>query len=442
MRLVHLTPGAGHFHCGSCLRDFALVRALRKQGHDAVLAPLYLPHVLDLNHDEPSPKPDTPTFFGGVNVYLQEHSPIFRHTPRFIDRLFDAKWMLNFAAHRAGATEPATHGELTVSMLRGESGRQAKEVDRLTAWLAKDHPPDVVCLSNSLLLGMAREIKAKLNCAVVCTLQGEDAFLDGLTEPWREQAWQEVRNRGSEIDGFIAVSNFYSKFMQQRLRLPTSHFHTAFNGIDLDDFTSLERRVDPASPPTIGYLGRMCPEKGLHVLVGAFIDLCAVGRDRGAMLKVVGACTPLDEPFVHEQRQRLAAAGLADRATFHPNVDRRDKLDHLASFTVCSTPATFHEAFGLYAIEAMAAGVPLVLPRHAAFPELLDAAAGGVLFDPDAPHDLRDAMAELLANDSMREALGNAGRAAVFQRFSVDTMAHNVATIYERVHRQRIHAAR
>ena len=53
MRILHLTPGTGSFHCGSCLRDNALVKALRARGHDAMMVPLYLPLVTDADDANP-----------------------------------------------------------------------------------------------------------------------------------------------------------------------------------------------------------------------------------------------------------------------------------------------------------------------------------------------------------------------------------------------------
>src|SRR5947207_14391552 len=116
MRIVQLTAGTGSFYCGTCLRDNALVTELRRQGHEALLVPLYLPLALD----EPPATPETPLFYGGVNVYLQQQSSLFRKTPRWMDRLLDSPGILQAAARRAGMTRAADLGELTLSVLRGE----------------------------------------------------------------------------------------------------------------------------------------------------------------------------------------------------------------------------------------------------------------------------------------------------------------------------------
>ena len=85
MKIILITPGTGSYYCGVCMRDNALATELIRQGHDALMVPLYLP----LQLDETSASPTAPRFFGGINVFLQERFSIFRHTPRWLDRVFD-----------------------------------------------------------------------------------------------------------------------------------------------------------------------------------------------------------------------------------------------------------------------------------------------------------------------------------------------------------------
>jgi glycosyltransferase involved in cell wall biosynthesis len=118
---------------------------------------------------------------------------------------------------------------------------------------------------------------------------------------------------------------------------------------------------------------------------------------------------------------------------FHPNVDRAAKLAFLRSLSVFSVPARYGEAFGLYVLEAMAAGVPVVMPRVAAFPELIEATGGGVLCAADDPRALAEALEELLLDQPRVRALGEAGRCAVFARFSAEAMAQAMAQVYAEV---------
>ncbi len=422
MRLVFLTPGTGNFHCGSCLRDHDLVRALRRRGHDAVMAPLYLPHVLD---HEPDRADRAPLQLGGINTWLQHRFALFRHTPRWIDRLLDAPALLRLASRRAGMTSANALGELTLAMLRGESGTQAKELHRLTHWLTQ-HRADAVVLSNALLLGAARSIHAALGVPVICTLQGEDTFLDSLPSPYREQCWAMLSQVARDAHALVAVSRYHATLMRDRLHVPDHVMHVVHNGIAIDGFDAID---DSRREPAIGYLARMCPPKGLATLVEAFIVLKQRPDMAQVRLVVAGAMTPADVPFVDEQKRRLADAGLADAAEFLPNVDRPTKLATLARLRALSVPATYGESFGLYILEALAAAVPVVQPDHAAFPEILSLTGGGVLVPPHNPPALAHALASLLTNPDRAAALARQGRRNVLDHFTADRMAAN----FERV---------
>jgi glycosyltransferase involved in cell wall biosynthesis len=428
LRIIYLTSGTGSFYCGTCMRDNALVVALRKRGHDALLVPMYLPLTLD----EASAAENAPLFFGGINVYLQQKSALFRKTPRWIDKLFDSPRALQGAAKRAGMTQARDLGDLTLSMMRGEEGNQAKELDRLVEWL-KEEKPDVVCLSNALFMGFARRIKRETGALVACTLQGEDGFLDALLEPDRTASWETLAERAKDVDTFIAVSKYHANLMAQRAQLPPERVHVVYNGILLDGYGP--RPTPLPDPPVLGYLARMHHAKGLETLVEAFILLCQRDRIKNLQLRVAGAQVGNDGAFVDKLKARLTEAGVSDRATFHPNIDRDEKIAFLQSLSVLSVPATYGESFGLYVIEALAAGVPVVQPRHAVFPELLAETGGGVLCEPDNPASLAEAIENLLSDPEAARTLGEEGRRNVFARFNVDEMARNVTRVFEQASR-------
>lgn len=426
MNVIHLTPGTGSFYCGSCMRDNALNAALRGMGHDALVVPLYLPFLVD----EMDESTGTPLFFGGINVYLQHKSALFRKTPRWVDSLLDSPGLLQAAGRKAGMTSARELGELTLSMLQGEDGRQVKELNRLVDWLVEQAKPDVICLSNALLIGMARRLKERVKAPVVSTLQGEDSFLDSLPDPYRDQCWDTLRQRAADVDGFVAVSNYYGNVMRERLQLPPERVHVVYNGILLEEYSPAP---SPPDPPVLGYLARMCPMKGLETLVDSFILLRTGKRIEGLKLRVGGTQTGPDIAFVSRLRERLRSAGLESDAEFLPNLDQKGKAAFLRSLSVLSVPATYGESFGLYIIEALACGVPVVQPRHAAFPELIEATGGGLLCEPDNPESLADSIAQLLANPDEARAMGERGRKVVLKDFSVERMAENVLKIYEAV---------
>ena len=255
MNIVQITPGAGGMYCGNCFRDNALVRQLRQMGHTALMAPLYLP----LKLDEADTSQGTPIFFSGVNVYLEQKAPFFRHAPQWLHQWLASPALLGWAARFAAKTRPEDVGDLTLSMLRGEHGNQAREVDDLVKWLQTQREPDVICLSNCLLAGLIRRLKAELPCPVVCMLQGEDSFLDALPSNHRTAVWATLAERLQEADLFVAPSRYFAERMRERLGLSGEKMRVVFNGISLEGYeTALETPATP-QPPVIGYFARMCP---------------------------------------------------------------------------------------------------------------------------------------------------------------------------------------
>jgi glycosyltransferase involved in cell wall biosynthesis len=424
MRIIQITPGAGGMYCGNCFRDNALVKTLRKMGHDTLMVPLYLPMRLE-DEDQSA---GTPTFFGGINVYLQEKSPLFRTAPKWLHDLLAAPSLLKWAAGRSARTRAADLGGLTISMLRGEEGNQVRELDELTTWLQTQASPDVICLSNALLIGLARRLKALLRAPVVCFLQGEDTFLDALPESARATAWEVLAQRATDVDLFIAPTRYFAERMQARLLLSAERVRVIYNGINLEGFSPAK---NPPDIPVLGYFARMCPEKGLDTLVDAYILLRQRGTVPQLRLRVGGGCGPSDQPFVDSLRAKLKRAGYEKDAEFYPNVTRAEKIEFLRSLSIFSVPALYGEAFGLYVIEAMAAGVPVVQPRHASFPELIDATEGGLLCEPGDPKALADGIDMLLHDPILRGTFADKGRKAVLRDFGIDTFATRLVKEYE-----------
>jgi glycosyltransferase involved in cell wall biosynthesis len=413
-------------YCGLCIRDNALVKILRQMGHQVIMVPLYLPFTLD----EADQSEGTPIFFSGINVYLEQNSALFRSAPQWFHNLFTSRALLKKVAGKATGTRPEELGDLTLSMLRGEEGRQARELDQLIAWLKTQPKPDVICLSTTLLIGLARRLQTELKCPVVCMFQGEDYFLDALPEPARTDCWKTVAQRGKEVALFVAPTRTYGELMRSKLGLPPEKLRVVFNGISLDDYKTPNGL---ASTHSLGYFARMCKEKGLDTLVEAFILIRQRGRVNDLKLKIGGGCGPGDEPFVKGLRERLSTAGLSADVEFQPNLDRKAKVEFLKSLTVFSVPALYGEAFGLYLIEAMAAGVPAVQPRSGAFPELIETSGGGVICEAGNAKALADAVEDLLVHPERARALGESGRKAVQEKFSAEAMARETVRVFEDV---------
>lgn len=425
MNIAQLTAGTGTWYCGSCLRDNTLAMAQRALGHEVVVVPMYLP----LFTDEPDAAGDAKVFFGGVNVYLQQKSAVFRALPKWLDGVFDSRPMLRLAARASGMTAPESLGELTISMLRGTAGHQAKEIDFLASSLAARERPDLVVLSNALLAGLARPLKERLGVPVACTLQGEAPFLDVLPEAERREAWSVLAESARAVDGFVSVSRWHAEEMSARLALDPAKVHVVHNGITLEGFDA----APPEDPPVLGYFARLCRDKGLPVLIDAWLHLRRRASSSALRLRLGGAMTGLDVPLVDALKARIEAAGLGSDVEWHPNVDRLQKQAFLRGLTVFSVPATYGESFGLYAVEALASGVPVVAPRHGAFPELLEATGGGLLVEPDDPLALADGIEQLVTDRARAAALGAAGRRAVHERFGANHMAQAAVDAYSRI---------
>ncbi len=427
MKIIFLTPGTGSYYCGACMRDNTLGRELHHAGHDVTIAPMYLPLILD--DTAVTGLKESPIFFGGINVYLQQKLAFFRKTPAVLDRLLNATGLLRWAARHSHMTSAREHGEMTLEMLRIETSRFRKEWIKLLDWLVQERP-DIVCLSNALLAGFATELKQRLGVPVVLFFQGEDSFLDGLPEPYRSQCWSALAERLPASDLLLAPSQYYAKFMRERLGLAADAVGVVYNGIRLDGYTVASA---PPATPVIGYLARMVRDKGLEVLVDAFILLAGKLGDAQTRLRIAGAATAGDEPFIAEMKGRIAQAGLESRVDWSPNLSREAKIEFLRGLTVFSVPTTYAEAFGLYVIEAMACGIPVVQPASASFPEIIGAGGGGWCVPPRDPAALARAWQQLLGDPAERARLGRAGRLSVEKHFNARTMCEQFTQVTSRL---------
>ncbi|MCK5146384.1 glycosyltransferase family 4 protein [bacterium] len=427
MKLIQLIPGAGNnFYCENCLRDHGLAKALCDLGHDAMLVPLYLPIMTDSDNTDTA----MPVFFGGINVYMQQKLNFFRRSPQWIDKLLDHPRLLRWAAGMQGMTRAKDLAETTISMLKGQDGHQVKELNKLIEWLKTENDVDAIYISNALLLGLARPIKEALNIPVFCALQDEDIFIDPLPENYRQQVWDLMAQQVQYVDGFITVSDYYAEFMSNKISIPSEKLHRIYNGIDISQHSI---RQSLPNPPVIGYLERQCPDKGLHTLVEAFIKLKSSDIIKDIQLHIAGGQTAEDAVYVRKLKRRIRKAGFEKDVLFLPNLSQAAKVEFLSNLTLLSVPARHAEAFGIYILDALAAGVPVVLPDHGAFPEILKKTGGGQLY---APHDvatLAETLELMLGDTKDAKSMGLKGRTAVEKHFTIEKMAHQYAKVFEQI---------
>lgn len=411
-------------YCGSCMRDNSLAIALRELGCETLLVPTYTP----IRTDEESVA-ENRVFFGGINVFLEQKFPLFRKLPSVLTGWLSNPSLIGTLAKRSVKIKAAELGELTLSMLRGEHGNQANEVTRLVDWL-KTEKPDLVNLTNLLIGGFIPVLKRQLDCPVIVTLQGDDLFLGQLVEPHRTQALTEIKKLAQQVDAFVVNSRYYAAEMATVLDQPLEKFHIVPLGADTADILEAPAATHDGRTKNIGYFARLCPEKGFDVLVDAFINLKQLPDTAGVKLKAAGWLGANDEDFFKAQVAKIRTAGL--EADFHHagSPDRDEKREFLRSLDVFSVPTTYREPKGLYVIEALAAGVPVVQPDHGHFPELLARTGGGVLFPPGDSTHLAESLHQLLESPKQRRALATEGRKNAATMASAIRMAEETLAVY------------
>ena len=429
MRILSLTAGAASMYCGSCLRDNALAAELIRQGHDVTLLPFYTPTLTD----EENVSRQEQVFFGGISVYLEQHMPWFRAS-RLLDAIVDAPQVIKAFTSGSIAVDPKQLGALTVSTLRGANGHQGKEIEKLIEFVKADPPPDVINIPYTLLISLAAPLKRALGRPVVVTLQGEDLFLEGLPEPHRTEALDLIRAQVAEVDLFIAVSEYYARFMRDYLRIPESKMRVATLGVNTSDLAVSTRTA--RDPFTIGFFARIAPEKGLHNLADAYRILRTEKRLPPSRLLAAGYLAPEHKPYLEGIAARLSAAGLGEEFVYRGAVDRAKKVRFFHEINVLSVPGAYHEPKGLYLLEAMACGVPAVQPNHGAFPEIIARTGGGVLAKSESGADVADAIYDLWKDPARAAALGRAGAEGVRKHYSVWHMAAGVLKAYQDAQRE------
>jgi len=432
MKILQITAGAAGMYCGSCTRDNALARELLARGHDVTLAPVYTP----TRPDEPNVSRNR-VLFGGISVYLQQHVPFFRWTPRLLDRVWDSPRVIAAFASRAISTDARMLGDLTVSMLQGERSVLRKEFDKLIDWIGDEPLPEIINLPNSLLIALATPLKRTFQRPVCCTLQGEELFLDSLVSPYREQALALIRQQTGEIDRFVAVSDYCARFMSSYLQIPASRISVVPLGINMEGYEPGTRHQAPGTslrdPFRVGYFARIAPEKGLHLLADAYIRLRARTKGAPMRLEVAGYLSRANQPYLDTIRQTLDKANLGREFSYHGELDRSEKLAFLRQLDVLSVPATYDEPKGMFMLEAMASGVPVVQPRRGAFVEIVERTGGGLLVAPDDPDELANGLHTMWSSPAERATLAARALHGVRTHYTVAQSAERLLAVYASV---------
>ncbi|MCE2801573.1 MAG: glycosyltransferase family 4 protein [Planctomycetaceae bacterium] len=418
MRITYLTAGAAGMFCGSCMNDNAVARELIKAGHDCVLMPVYTPIRTDLEDMSVDR-----VFLGGVNVFLSQKIPLYRHLPRWMVGWLDHPWVIKSLTAKAGKTSPELLGELTLSMLGGLEGYQRQEFQDLLNFLQNNIRPDAIVLTNLLIGGVIPQMAS--NADVWVMLQGDDIFLDSLSASHRTKAVEKMRRLVGPTKGFICHSEAYAASMRELLGIPESKMHVVPLGVAISDFsTAALPGLDPSVSKEnaagtqddsihLGYLACMAPEKGLHRLVDAFIELKRNPQWKSLRLSMAGWMGPQHAAYWKEQQAKLRRSGLDGQWEYAGTLSRQQKVEYLSSLDLFCVPTEYADPKGIFLLEAVLAGVPYVMPSHGAFPELHRRiqefhrqGVAGDLFRPDSQEDLVSKLQRALEQSPKRALPG------------------------------------
>lgn len=425
MNIIHIIPGSGgSFYCGNCLRDSKYYLSLRDHGHDVLKIPMYLPIFSD-EHD----LNDIPVFYGAVSIYLKQLFPIFRKAPQWFDKLLNSKPMLKYAAGKAGSTRAKGLEEMTISMLLGENGKQREELDRMTDWLKDHYKPDVIHLSNALLLGLAHQLKEKLNVPVVCSLQDEDVWVDVMKPESSKYVWNLMSEKAKDVDLFVSVSDFYTSVIKQRMNIPDKKIQTVHLGVDPADYNFKNSALKSKN---IGFISRLCHENGLDILIHAFLILKQKKANSDVKLIITGGSTGDDAGYLKNLKKEIKSSKLYGFIEFHEQFEGEGRKDFFDKVSVVSVPVRNGEAFGIYITEAMASGIPVVQPALGAFPEIINKSGGGIVYPENTPECLANHLDEIINDRNRLEILSNTARKSIEDKFNINILVEELIQIYQK----------
>jgi glycosyltransferase involved in cell wall biosynthesis len=425
MKILNVIPGSGgSFYCGNCLRDSKFVEALRKSDHQAIKLPMYLP----LFADEHDISGEIPVFYGAISIYLKQLFPVFRKAPSWVDKVLNSKMMLKLASRFAGSTRAKGLEEMTVSMLLGEEGQQKEELERMIDWIAENCDPDVIHLSNALLLGLAHRLSERMNVPVVCSLQDEDVWVDVMKPGVREKVWELMSTRSEYVTSFISVSDYYADEMRKKMHIPEEKLKTVHIGVFPEDY---EYMPPSQKNRNIGYVSRMCKDNGLDILTDAFIELKKNPGFEDVKLILTGGSTGDDKNYLKIIKLKLRMNGLLKMVEFHEDFEEDGLREYFKKVSLISVPVRNGEAFGIYLLEAMASGIPVIQPGLGAFPEIVNSSGGGKIYLPNEPSVLADQLKELLSDPEALERLSAEARNGVEKAFHLHLQVNKMIKIYK-----------
>lgn len=400
------------------------VKAIRRvKGISANAVPLYLPPDRQTTENEF----DRNIFFGAVSMYLREKVPFLKNMPDMLEKLFDSGPMLKLASGIAGTTRTEGLEDLTLNMIKGDNAFRKKEIDRLVDYLLKDGKPEIIHLSNALILGLARQLRKRIEVKIVCSLLNEDDWIDEMAEPYRSKAWEMIAVEAEHVDTFITPSHYYRNLFMKKTGVGAKNIVVLPLGIEAGPFAP---RTENIHSPSIGYFSRVSHMNGFDKLADAFIKLKSENSIPELSLHVCGGYTGDDKPFIKEQIRKIKSHGYGGSVKIYQEFQGRAKQEFFNNLDLMSVPVRKHDGYGLYILEANAAGVPVVQPGTGAFKEIIEKTRGGIIYSPDSIEALSGAIRGLLNDKDTRSELGSQGASSVREIYSVEKMSSGLSDVY------------
>jgi len=416
MKTLLIIPGSGDtFYCGNCFRDNLYAQALRNAGHDVIILPLYLPLTDKSFHA------DTPLFFPATSYYVAQKYFEKGKMPRILEKILDSPSMLRMASSFSGTTSAKGMEQITLSMIKGDDKNFIKQTEKLIDWIVNHDRPDIIHLSSSMLIGIAKAIKNRINIPIVCSLQDEEIWLDSLESQYAQEAWATIRDNVSHINRFIASSEFYKSVALNKIP-EIKDIDLVYSGVNIEKYKSLHYPKEP----TIGFFYRMNYENGLDILAQSFVKIKSENAISGLKLKIGGGYTRENKSFVNHIKNILQpyiqdviwsdSYNLDEHAVFYKDIS-----------LIC-VPLRFNEAVGLYLCEAFAAGRPAVAPDTGSFSEIIGNA--GLLYSPNDSEQLAKVLKKMLTDNAAYEKYKENALQLSRKKYNNTITAENLLKIY------------
>jgi glycosyltransferase involved in cell wall biosynthesis len=332
-------------------------------------------------------------------------------------------WQPTLVHYPAAGLAPLLQGvsrlDLRVRAL-ARPDRPAARVAQFARLLRAERPANVHA-HLSWPLACRYELVGAIMAGVPAIIATQHLFSD---VPWRRSRLVQ-RLICTRVDRYIAVSHHLARQLHERLRFPAHKVRVIHNGIPFERF---RRVVDPdlraalagsSERALIMTVARLAEQKGQCFLLAALRAL------PNAIVALVG-----DGPDRAQLERQAQDLGLRDRVVFLGQ--RADIPELLACCDVAVLPSLF-EGLPLAALEAMAAGKPVVATRVGGTSEVIQDGVTGLLAAPADPDALAQAIGAVLSSPAHARSLGAAAQARVARSFSVEVMTEQVTNLYDQV---------